>query len=124
MAIKHSFALVGVGVVSAALAVPLALATGGAPPPAASPIYGVTLPADYRHWELVAPATEAAPLDELRAVLGNKTALDAYRSGTLPFPDGTVLMKLAWKQKPSPEFGPATVPGAATTVQVMVKDSR
>lgn len=123
MAIEHSFALVGVGVVSAALAVPLALAAGGEPRPAASPIYGVTLPADYRNWELVAPATEAAPLGELRAVLGNRTAIDAYRAGTLPFPDGTVLVKLAWKQKPSPEFGLATVPGAATTVQVMVKDS-
>jgi hypothetical protein len=101
------------------------LAAGGEPPPAAaSPIYGVTLPNGYRSWELIAPAIEAAPLDELRAVLGNKTARDAYRSGTLPFPDGTVLVKLAWKQKPSPEFEPATVPGAATTVQVMVKDSR
>jgi hypothetical protein len=25
---------------------------------------------------------------------------------------------------PSPEFAPASVPGAATTVQIMVKDSR
>ncbi|MFG1237192.1 cytochrome P460 family protein [Xanthobacter autotrophicus DSM 597] len=50
----------------------------------------MTLPNGYRSWELIAPAIEAAPLDELRAVLGNQTALDAYRSGTLPFPDGTV----------------------------------
>ncbi|WP_243042488.1 cytochrome P460 family protein [Dyella sedimenti] len=90
----------------------------------ASPIYGVTLPEGYRQWELVAPAQEAAPLDELRAVLGNAMAIRAYRAGTLPFPDGTVLVKLAWKHVPSPEFGPAAIPGAATTVQVMVKDSR
>nr|WP_310208549.1 cytochrome P460 family protein [Ancylobacter sp. 3268] len=99
-------------------------ATVDTPPAEAAPIYGVTLPKGYRSWELIAPATEAAPLDELRVVLGNESALDAYRAGTLPFPDGTLLVKLAWKQKPSPEFGPATVPGAATTVQVMVKDSR
>jgi hypothetical protein len=73
---------------------------------------------------LIAPALEAAPLDELRAVLGNATASEAYRATTLPFPDGTVLVKLAWKQKRSAEFGPATVPGDATTVQVMVKDSK
>jgi hypothetical protein len=42
----------------------------------------------------------------------------------LPFPDGTVLVKLAWKHVQSPEFEPALVPAAATTVQVMVKDSR
>lgn len=90
----------------------------------ASPIYGVTLPDGYRRWELIAPAIEAAPLDEIRAVVGNRKAIDAYRSGTLPFPDGSVLVKLAWKKKPSPEFGPATVPGEHTTVQVMVKDAR
>lgn len=90
----------------------------------ASPIFGVTIPEGYRQWELIAPALEAAPLTELRAVLGNSTAIEAYRKGTLPFPDGTTLVKLAWKQVQSPEFEPASVPGAATTVQIMVKDSK
>ena len=90
----------------------------------ASPIYSVKLPEDYRRWELIAPAEEAEPLDELRAVVGNAVAVEAYRAGTLPFPDGTILVKLAWKRVPSPEFAPATVPGPATTVQVMVKDAR
>ena len=34
----------------------------------ASPIFGVTIPAGYKQWELIAPAEEAAPLNELRAV--------------------------------------------------------
>jgi hypothetical protein len=88
-----------------------------------SPIYGVMIPDGYRKWELVAPALESDPLNELRAVVGNTVAMEAYQSGTLPFPDGTVLVKLAWKRTQSPEFETATVPGAATTVQVMVKDS-
>lgn len=90
----------------------------------ASPIYGVTIPEGYRKWELIAPALEGDPLNELRAVVGNSAAVAAYAAGTLPFPDGTVLVKLAWKRVQSPEFEPASVPGAATTVQVMVKDSR
>jgi len=90
----------------------------------ASPIYGVTIPEGYRQWELIAPAQEAAPLNELRAVLGNSVAIQAYRERTLPFPDGTVLAKLAWKRVQSPEFELASVPGAATTVQIMVKDSK
>lgn len=90
----------------------------------ASPIYGVTMPDGYRQWELVAPALEGEPLDELRAVVGNAVALRAYRAGTLPFPDGSILVKLAWKRVPSAEFAPASVPGPATTVQVMVKDSK
>ena len=68
----------------------------------ASPIFGVTIPAGYKQWELIAPAEEAAPLDELRAVVGNQTAIDAYQAGKLPFPDGTVLVKRAWKRKQSP----------------------
>jgi hypothetical protein len=73
---------------------------------------------------MIAPAEEAAPLNELRVVLGNETAITAYRNGALPFPDGAVLVKLAWKRVQSSEFEPASVPGPATTVQVMVKDSR
>jgi hypothetical protein len=98
-------------------------AESGADTQAASPIYGVTIPKGYRQWELIAPAQEAAPLNELRAVLGNAVAMKTYREGTLPFPDGTVLAKLAWKHIQSPEFEPASIPGAATTVQIMVKDS-
>jgi Cytochrome P460 len=96
----------------------------GANPLDASPMFGVTIPEGYRQWELVAPAQEAEPLDELRAVLGNTAAIDAYKRGALPFPDGTIFAKLAWKHVPSPEFEAASVPGAATTVQIMVKDSQ
>ncbi|MET1026132.1 MAG: cytochrome P460 family protein [Dongiaceae bacterium] len=99
-------------------------AAGPATADSASPIYGVTIPDGYRQWEFIAPAEEAAPLNELRVILGNPLALQAYRAGTLPFPDGTILVKLAWKRVPSTEFPPASIPGAATTVQVMVKDSR
>jgi hypothetical protein len=60
-----------------------------------SSIYGISIPPGYRQWELIAPAEEAAPLNELRAIFGNKSAIDAYRIGKLPFPDGTVLVKLA-----------------------------
>ncbi len=97
---------------------------GGAHAEDASPIFGVTIPDGYRQWELIAPSHEADPLNELRAILGNSVAIAAYRAGTLPFPDGAVLAKLAWKHVPSEEFASAFVPGAPTTVQIMVKDSK
>ncbi|NUT76333.1 cytochrome P460 family protein [Pseudomonas sp. C1C7] len=116
-----SLAVFGTAIAVAALtAGSVVLADSGA----VSPIYGVRLPEGYRTWQLIAPAQEAAPLDELRAVLGNDRAIKAYQASTLPFPDGTVLVKLAWKHVQSPEFEPASIPGAATTVQVMVKDSK
>ncbi|AZF26893.1 cytochrome P460 family protein [Pseudomonas sp. R2-60-08W] len=109
----------------AALALTVAgVAAGDSAGSDASPIYGVKIPEGYRQWPLIAPAQEAAPLNELRAVVGNNLAIKAYQDSALPFPDGTVLVKLAWKHVQSPEFEPASIPGAATTVQVMVKDSK
>jgi len=88
-----------------------------------SPIFGVKIPDGYRQWELIAPSREVGFV-ELRGILGNAVAIKAYREGTLPFPDGAMLAKLAWKEVPSPEFDGAFVPGHTTTVQIMVKDSR
>jgi hypothetical protein len=62
--------------------------------------------------------------NELRGILGNEITVKAYRDGTLPFPDGAMFAKLAWKRVQSPEFTNAFVPGQATTVQIMVKDSK
>lgn len=110
---------------SAAALTMFALSPGdaGAGARPASPIFGVTIPDGYRQWELIAPAEEGEPLNEIRAVLGNPVAVRAYREGTIPFPDGTILVKLAWKRAQSPDFKSASVPGAATTLQIMVKDS-
>jgi hypothetical protein len=90
----------------------------------ASPIFGVRIPAGYRQWEMIAPSHEAGAFNELRGILGNDVAIKAYGDGTLPFPDGTILAKLAWKREPSSEFPGAFVPGHTTTVQIMVKDSK
>jgi hypothetical protein len=88
-----------------------------------SPIFGVKIPAGYRQWEMVAVSQEVA-FDELRGVLGNPAAMQAYRNRTLPFPDGTILAKLAWKRMPVPGVDGAFGAGSATTVQFMVMDSK
>ena len=108
---------------AATCALALAPLTAGRAGDAVSPIYGVGIPAGYRHWRLVSVAHEAG-LDELRAVLGNPAAMKAYREGRLPFPDGSILAKLAWKHTPLAGVQGAFVAGAPTTVQIMVKDSR
>jgi Cytochrome P460 len=89
-----------------------------------SPIFGVKIPAGYRQWEFIAPSHEEGSFNELRGILGNDISMKAYREGTLPFPDGAMLAKLAWKREPSAEFDGAFVPGHSTTVQIMVKDSK
>ncbi|MGD1213101.1 MAG: cytochrome P460 family protein [Candidatus Acidiferrales bacterium] len=95
-----------------------------------SPIFGVKIPAQYRQWEMVGVSHEAGNLDELPGILGNALAIKAFRDGTLPFPDGATIAKLAWKHVPSVGDDAALgsmqafVPGTATTVQIMVKDSK
>jgi len=86
-----------------------------------SPIFGVKIPDGHRHWELIAPSQST---NELKGIHGNGTAMKAYRDGTLPFPDGSILVKLSWKREPLDGFDGAFIPGPATMVQVMVKDSK
>jgi hypothetical protein len=95
----------------------------------AAPIFGVKIPPGYRDWKLISVAHEEGKLNDLRAILGNDIAIKAYREGKLPFPDGTIIARLAWSYIPSEEnnkvFGrpQSFVAGPATNVQFMVKDS-
>src|SRR5829696_7426948 len=57
----------------------------------AEPIFGGKLPPGYRDWRLISVAREEGSLDDIRAILGNDTAITAYREATLPSPDGTVI---------------------------------
>jgi hypothetical protein len=96
----------------------------------AAPIFGITIPPGYRDWKLISVAHEAGNNNDIRAVLGNDVAVRAYRENKLPFPDGTIIARLAWNYVPSEEnnkvFGrpQSFVAGAATNVQFMVKDSK
>jgi hypothetical protein len=95
-----------------------------------SPIYGVKIPPGYRDWRLISVAHEAGNLNDFRAILGNDVAIKAYREEKLPFPDGTIIARLAWSYVSSEEnnrvFGRAQsfVAGAPINMQLMVKDSK
>jgi hypothetical protein len=93
-------------------------------------IFGGTLPPGYRDWKLISVAHEEGSLNDLRAVLGNDLAIKAYRDEKLPFPDGAIIARIAWRYVPSEEnnkvFGhpQSFVAGPPTNVQFMVKDSQ
>lgn len=92
-------------------------------PAAASPVFGVAVPEGYRNWELIAVSHRTDNKDELRAVLGNPVVMKAFRENVLPFPDGSMMAKLAWKREPMKEFPGAWIPGVAPRIEFMVKDS-
>ena len=112
----------------------------------ASPIYGITIPAGYRDWRVISLAQVGPPLNDLRVKLGNDIAIKAYRDDTRPFPDGTIIARLAYKQIASEEnnrifraaaeqrglpadqieklLAASSVAGPPMNVQFMVKDSK
>ena len=96
----------------------------------AAPIFGVKIPPGYRDWRLISVAHEEGNLNDLRAILGNDVAIKATREGKLPFPDGTIIARLAWDYVPLAESEKAGrhqsfVAGPPKNgVQFMVKDSK
>lgn len=95
-----------------------------------SPIFGVALPPGYRDWQFVSIAHEEGDKADIRVILGNDIAMKAYRDGTLPFPDGTIIARLAYKYESSAKnnaaFGreQSFVAGEPTNVQIEIKDSK
>jgi hypothetical protein len=121
-----------VAVAMAAVIATLMATPSGRADERAAPIFGIKIYPGYRDWRLISVAHEEGNLNDLRAILGNDIAIKAYRAGKLPFPDGTVIARIAWSYVPSEEndkaFGRAQsfVPGPAPHwyLQFMVKDSK
>ena len=111
----------------------------------AAPIYGIKIPPGYRDWTLISVGSVGGPPKDTRAKLGNAVAIKAFREGKLPFPDGTIIARLAWSQVASEESNQAFraslqgklspdaiqkvlaetfIAGPATNVQFMIKDSK
>jgi len=95
-----------------------------------APIFVTKIPPGYRDFRLISVAHEEGNLNSLGAVLGNDVAIKAYREGTLPYPNGTIIVAVHYRHAPSEEndriFGRAQsfVPGPPTNIQFMVKDSQ
>ena len=115
---------------AAACAIVSAPADPGRADDETTPIFGIKMFPGYRDWRLISVAHEAGKLDDLRAILGNDVAIQAYREGKQEFPDGSVIARLAWAYTPCEEndkvFGQqqSFVAGAPKEgIQFMVKDA-
>ena len=103
----------------------------------AAPIYGIKIPPGYRDWQLISVNHLAGGLGkQVRAQLGNDIAMKAFRAGTLPFPDGSIIAALHWEEVTSDENNKVLamgfpgaglesfVAGSPKNIQFMVKDSK
>jgi len=84
---------------------------------------------DFKGYENWAAASSARTDQVLKVIVANPTMVDAYKSGIpgngRPFPDGSKIVKLQWKQKKSAEAPfVVEVPDVFTQAFVMEKDSK
>jgi Cytochrome P460 len=122
-----------------ALAGAVATPSSGQSRDEAAPIYGIKLPEGYRDWRLISVKQltgAGGKFKQLRAQLGNDLAVETFRTGKLPFPDGAIIAALHWNEASSdadnkvladgfPRVGLQSVfAGSAVNVQFMVKDSK
>ena len=106
-------------VLAAASIVAVTQVQGETPAAAEKPVYG-----EYKDWRVLGVSHR---LDKkfVRAILGNHTAITAAQSGkTTPWPDGTIIAKLSWKEQIHPNWPQAVVPGEFVGAEAMIKDSK
>jgi len=128
---RIAFALVAVAMIAVVVVFTTPASDSAYADEGAAPLFGIKIPSEYRDWRLVSVAHEEGDLNDFRAILGNDLAIKAYREGKLPFPDGTIIARLAWSYDLSEEnnkvFGrvQSFVAGPPKNgVQFMVKDSK
>ena len=129
------FMLVAAGALTSMVA--YMVPASGQPDEETAPIYGIKIPPGFRDWRLISVNHLAGgTVKQLRAQLGNDTAISAFRDGKLPFPDGAIIAALHWNEVSSDENNKVLasgfpgaglqsfVAGSAVNVQFMVKDSK
>jgi len=84
---------------------------------------GIKLPENYKDWKVISQS-HRTDNKTMRIILGNDIAVKAARSGnTNPWPKGSILGKMVWKQK-AEEFWPSAIaPDKFVHAEFMVKDS-
>jgi len=85
---------------------------------------GITIPMNYKDMR---PLAVSRRLDNktLRYILGNDIAVEAARSGkTNPWPKGSILAKMVWKEKSHPKWAKAIEPAKFVHAEFMIKDAK
>lgn len=112
--------MITIGSSVAILALTAGRAAGGPVAPAPN---GIAFPTDYRNWRTLS-VSHRTDHHSMRAILGNDIAIEAARRGaTNPWPDGSILAKVVWKEGPEPEWPAAIAPQAFVHVEFMHKDA-
>lgn len=81
----------------------------------------------YETWQVIAPSYRPDK-KEVRYILGNAVIVEAYKKGAgmggMAFPDGSMLVKVAYSETKNPAFPDALEPAVLQRIEFMVKDSK
>ncbi len=85
---------------------------------------GIAFPADYPNWRVIS-VSHRTDNKSMRVILGNDVAIRAAREGnTAPWPDGTVLGKVVWKETAEQHWPAAIAPDRFVHAEFMFRDSK
>lgn len=85
--------------------------------------HGIEYPTGWQSWSTIA-VSHRTDNNTLRVILGNEIAVKAARSGKVdPWPEGSILGKVVWKDTELENWKAATAPGNFVHAEFMFKDS-
>lgn len=84
---------------------------------------GIELPKGYQDWPVIS-ISHRTDNNSMRVIVGNDIAIKASRKGqTKPWPEGSILGKVVWKQTTEKHWATAIAPGKYVHAEFMIKDS-
>ena len=82
------------------------------------------IPENYKDWKILS-TSHRIDNNSMRIILGNDIAIEASRNGqTNPWPEGTIIGKLVFKQKAEDNWPTAIAPEKFVHAEFMYKDSK
>lgn len=85
---------------------------------------GIPFPTNYRDWKVIS-VSHRLDRSSVRCIVGNDIAVKAAREKkTNPWPEGTMLIKVPWRERRLTKGQDSFVPGELMAVAVMFKDSK
>lgn len=83
---------------------------------------GITLPEKYKDWRVIS-VSHRTDNKTMRVIVGNDIAIKAARENNInPWPQGSILGKLVWKETKDEHWEPAIVPDQFVHAEFMIKD--
>lgn len=86
---------------------------------------GIEIPANYKDWKVLS-TSHRIDNKSMRIIIGNDIAINASRAGEIyPWPDGSIIGKLVFKQKMEDNWPTAIAPDSEKFIhaEFMYKDS-